>query len=233
MVSRNGLVTTTASPRGHFRPAMISRFPRDLLQSNDRPGAAAGTLSGASYAAVETTRVTRRLINVASGVSLLLCLLLGGAWFRSLGHYDWIYYENSGRAVIFESSNGEVLSHAGSIWDTSWASGEPRHGLHRHSSQSVHEIGLSHPWPEPLRLLGFGTNHSRDPASELWGILLPYWLLCTTTAIPPLLWFRRRRRQYRGRSEITCRKCGYDLRATPERCPECGAIPNRASKVAT
>jgi hypothetical protein len=57
------------------------------------------------------------------------------------------------------------------------------------------------------------------------GIAVPFWLLAVLFAMPPAVrWMpggRRRRRLAAG----LCTSCGYDCRATPERCPECGAAP--------
>jgi len=48
--------------------------------------------------------------------------------------------------------------------------------------------------------------------------VLPDWFLIVMLAIFPLsrLW-----RQSRQRHRHVCRECGYDLRATPDKCPEC------------
>jgi len=55
---------------------------------------------------------------------------------------------------------------------------------------------------------------------------LPHWLVALLIALYPLvclLAFSRRSilRWRRGRT-ILCLNCGYDIRATPDRCPECG-----------
>src|SRR5204862_866568 len=81
------------------------------------------------------------------------------------------------------------------------------------------ELGLGHfsRWV-PARLLA--DDQSWD-AAPYYAIVVPHWVFACGLAVVPAGWLRRRvvaRRQSIGR----CGKCGYDLRATPERCPECG-----------
>jgi hypothetical protein len=63
-------------------------------------------------------------------------------------------------------------------------------------------------------------------------ITLPLWLLAGLAGILPAVrawrWqVRRARRRRVGAGGVPCPRCGYDVRATPGRCPECGA-PNVA-----
>lgn len=65
--------------------------------------------------------------------------------------------------------------------------------------------------------------------SVMWHILsIPYWLpWMLLTLTPPVLWLKDRRRR-RSTSGSPCPHCGYDLRASPGRCPECGHLPAAA-----
>jgi len=51
-----------------------------------------------------------------------------------------------------------------------------------------------------------------------------HWLLAMVLLAPPMLWLDRFRKARRTRRLGLCRSCGYDLRASPGRCPECGAM---------
>jgi hypothetical protein len=72
-------------------------------------------------------------------------------------------------------------------------------------------------WRGRLRITPLGTFYT-------WNT--PYWKLATLFAALPAyrlqLQLRTARRQRRERLKGHCLACGYDLRATPDRCPECG-----------
>jgi hypothetical protein len=70
---------------------------------------------------------------------------------------------------------------------------------------------------------------SGDFSGWMWEFDFPAWFLLAITLPLPALWcyrFLSRRRRYRRKHGL-CPVCGYDLRASPGRCPECGtAIDN-------
>jgi len=64
-------------------------------------------------------------------------------------------------------------------------------------------------------------------------LTFPAWLGAAVFALLPAFWLLRRLIRRKRPCPGFCQKCGYDLRATPERCPECGtAVPAPAPPVA-
>jgi hypothetical protein len=77
-------------------------------------------------------------------------------------------------------------------------------------------------------VLGF-THQTRkmplDPTTRATASYVPCsWVVVIgLCALTPLIFRVRKNRIHRlRRKKILCQKCGYDLRATPDKCPECG-----------
>jgi hypothetical protein len=179
-------------------------------------------------------RFTRRLLRAATILSLLLCLSTVGLRVRSYWRGDDLDYVRGQGA---ERQLFTACSKCGYIDCTFYQPYTSGKDGFEFSTYRVVKNGVRAKWlsPFPPRdqrfwFLGFGyaSQRGRFHSGVPWierDICLPHWFLALLFAVLPavrLRAFLRARRRYAGG---LCPACGYDLRATPERCPECGTVP--------
>jgi hypothetical protein len=84
-------------------------------------------------------------------------------------------------------------------------------------------------YPPRSHVLGIAITHYPNPGRTIWVFFLPLWLFTLLGAIPlarrfARLWVARDRSK-----QLRCAACGYDMRSSPQRCPECGATPGQVT----
>ena len=176
--------------------------------------------------------VKRCLFNLLSSSSGILLLATFSLWMRSFARLDsigyshnappgkfavdWGYHLTSTRGMLTLTHYVDVYDDpaviasqrreryfSGAKWTVSDAQPPADHGI------GLHERRNSYP---------YGTNRN-------WQIFTPHALVCLIALPMPVLAITRFRRRHKRQRSGACLNCGYDLRATPERCPECGRVP--------
>jgi hypothetical protein len=184
-------------------------------------------------------------------LSALIALTSGIAWIRSYIIGDqFIWHDGSEQPLTMNEygvtccSGGIQFYHwhqelrrgaLGGGWDARHYS---RHVILRRNAVSWSLVPFGYPYYRMLDGMAttdisatgfeFAYRHDNDApnVSNLLSVTMPLAVLFFPAAIFFAVWNRhwlRRRRQ-----EGHCPICGYDIRATPERCPECGEVVQKA-----
>jgi hypothetical protein len=167
-----------------------------------------------------------RAFNILAVSSVLLAVASAGLWAWTLfasARAD--YASHDARRGVFVG--WVISSSAGEIF-LARTSGT---GTFPHDRAKWHRYTVPLDPEQPLRLrlgLRLPRFDYRDVPihppllQTYWSLTVPYWLLVLIAVPLPAAWRVRRARVRRRLSSGQCLHCGYDLRATPERCPECG-----------
>jgi hypothetical protein len=169
-------------------------------------------------------RLFRILLNAATVLSLVLCVVTVAAWVRSYQARDIVWWSLANRRLRLE-----INTYRGGLFAGALTSGQinillPPGTTWRQSAPVTYTEGGGSEGTLFNRL-GFALDYQQKGPYAKRQFACPYWFIVLLTAILPGVWlagwWRRRARRLRMRPGL-CRHCGYDCRATPERCPECG-----------
>jgi hypothetical protein len=174
----------------------------------------------------------RRLLNLLAAVSLVLCISSVLMWVRCRRVWDTVSCQRPGGvAYVAVSARGELFLARAQLSERDAPVGllcraDNNAALGDQDDPSpATRIGLkTTPTSVPRQWKAGGYGSERVPARCVY---LPYWFQTALFGALPVCtlghWLKSRVRRRSG----YCENCGYDLRATPDRCPECGISPPR------
>ncbi|HWE94265.1 MAG TPA: hypothetical protein VG269_09900 [Tepidisphaeraceae bacterium] len=107
--------------------------------------------------------------------------------------------------------------------DTSYGLGTERRGII--GFLQLQRPGYRSGVPDDIQVVGVGFRYLRMTSDGMrrYNLVLPFWMLMIFWTAVPCLWLSRRLKARARKRNRLCATCGYDLRASSLRCPECGS----------
>jgi hypothetical protein len=121
------------------------------------------------------------------------------------------------------------LGHVGAVTRTTFTNTKEKTRI----QYSKYFAATNHLGCSILKWTSWQASGTPSPQTE-YSVQFPLWLVAILALVLPIAWEFGHRRQYYRRKRLQsgqCPDCGYDLRASPERCPECGVIPEKVSEI--